>query len=140
MASTNHRSAEIIVSSEINRHIDESRNSTSSRAYLLSVVLSTMTVPIPGFFQHNVSILAILLNIRSKRVSNIPYILHILCKKSLFRQRYVPINHRIQDLCYDFLPEHRMNSGYKSCLPDDAQEIYEPFGTDLTLIVMKQSS
>jgi len=43
------------------------------------------------------------------------------------RQRYVPINHRIQDLCYDFLPEHRMNAGYKSCLPDDAQEIYEPF-------------
>ena len=48
-----------------------------------------------------------------------------------FRQRYVPINHRIQDLCYDFLPEHRMNAGYKSCLPDDAQEIYEPFGMDL---------
>ena len=24
-----------------------------------------------------------------------------------------------------------MNAGYKSCLPDDAQEIYEPFGMDL---------
>merc|ERR1711931_589427 len=47
--------------------------------------------------------------------------------RNMPRQRYVPINHRIQDLCYDFLPEHRMNSGYKSCLPDDAQEIYEPF-------------
>merc|ERR1711970_1281105 len=47
--------------------------------------------------------------------------------KEMPRQRYVPINHRIQDLCYDFLPEHRANAGYKSCLPDDAQEIYEPF-------------
>ena len=26
-----------------------------------------------------------------------------------------------------------MNAGYKSCLPDDAQEIYEPFGTDLNI-------
>ena len=53
-----------------------------------------------------------------------------------FRQRYVPINHRIQDLCYDFLPEHRMNAGYKSCLPDDAQEIYEPFGMDLNNFIV----
>merc|ERR1712136_4910 len=44
------------------------------------------------------------------------------------RRRYVPINERVQDLCYDFLPEngHAVQTG----LPEDSKDIYNAFQGD----------
>lgn len=41
----------------------------------------------------------------------------------------MPINDRIADYCYDFIPEERLNAGNygHNPLPEDANEIYEPF-------------
>ena len=46
------------------------------------------------------------------------------------RQRYVPINVRIADYCYDFIADERLNAGNygRNPLPEDANEIYEARG------------
>ena len=54
--------------------------------------------------------------------------MHLTVKHS--RQRYVPINERIADYCYDFIADDRLNAGNygRNPLPEDANEIYEARG------------
>ena len=51
------------------------------------------------------------------------------------RQRYVPINERIADYCYDFIADERLNAGNygRNPLPEDANEIYEARGCFIRL-------
>ena len=56
------------------------------------------------------------------------------------RQRYVPINERIADYCYDFIADERLNAGNygRNPLPEDANEIYEARGCFIWLFYNKR--